>query len=49
MVIPLRRLIRERVAINVKFFGSEAKKTLELPSSDDGKRAFNLIGARGPL
>jgi hypothetical protein len=49
MTIPRRRLIRELAAINVKSFGNEAEKTLELPSSGGGKRAVNLTGVWDPL
>ena len=49
MMTPRRRLIRGFAAINVKFSGNGAKKTLELPSSGDGKRAVNPTGAQGPL
>ena len=49
MTIPRRRPIRKLAAINVKFFGSEARKTLVPPSSGDGKHAVNLIGAQGLL
>jgi hypothetical protein len=49
MAIPRRRLISERAAINVMFFGSEAKKMLELPSSGDGRRVISPINAQGLL
>jgi hypothetical protein len=49
MTIQRHRLIRELAAINVKFFGSEARKTLELPSSGGGKRAINLTSAQDLL
>jgi hypothetical protein len=49
VTIPQRRQIRGLVATNVKFFGSEARKTLEPLSSGDGKHAVNPTGARDPL
>ena len=48
-MIPRHHLIHALAAINVWFFRNEAKKTLIPPSSGDGKRAINLIGAQGLL
>jgi hypothetical protein len=49
MMIPRRRPIHGCAAISVKFFRNEAKRTLKLPSSGDGRRAINLINAQDLL
>jgi hypothetical protein len=49
MMIPRHRPTHGCAATNIKFFGNEAKRTLELPSSDDGKRAITLISTHDPL
>jgi hypothetical protein len=41
--------MHEPAVINVKFFGSEAEKTLGLPSSGGWKCAINLTDMRDPL
>jgi hypothetical protein len=48
-MVPQRRPTHEPTAINVKFFESESRKTLEPLSSSDEKRTISLIGAQAPL
>jgi hypothetical protein len=44
MMIPRHRPIRGCAAISAKFSKNEVGRTLELPSSGDGRHAINLIG-----
>ena len=48
-MFPQRHPTREAAATNVKSFGNGPRKTLELPSNDDGRRAISKIGVRGLL
>ena len=46
---PPHHQIHELVAISVKFFMNDSKKTLVLASSTEEKRGINQTNALGPL
>ena len=48
-MFPQRHPTREPTVTNVEFFESELRNTLELPSSNDEKRAISSIGVQGLL